>query len=82
MCIERYRAGNAKYGKFTFLEMPTIEMCKEEIADMANYLRFTFIKLVMLQDNISKIQQASVWAGNVDGFYPVEQVLGVTKEVQ
>lgn len=80
MCEDRHRAGQTKYGSFTFLEMPTIEMGLEELADMANYIRYTAIKLALLRKNIARLQQHSL--GQTEGFFTMEQVLGITKEIK
>lgn len=54
LCQERHEMGAEKYGNLNFMETDTIEMAIEEIADMANYLRYTYIKLRMLQDFVVK----------------------------
>jgi hypothetical protein len=46
---ERHLAGQKEYGTLTFLENDVIRMMAEELADTANYCRYQFIKLMMLQ---------------------------------
>lgn len=48
-CQARHEKGEEKYGPMTFLEVDTLEMAMEEVVDLANYARYTFIKLYMLQ---------------------------------
>jgi hypothetical protein len=79
MCKNRYLAGRAKYGNMTFLEMPTLEMAMEEIVDLANYARFTFVKVALLRQGIKTLQDRSL--GQVDGFFPTDQILGAKKEI-
>jgi len=42
--------GEKKYGPGTWLGVDNLEMAIEEIIDLANYARFAFIKLRMLQE--------------------------------
>lgn len=52
MCQERHAMGNEKYGQVQFLQVDSISMALEEIADLANYARYTFIKLYLLRRSI------------------------------
>jgi hypothetical protein len=79
MCAERHKMGNQKYGLLTFLDMPTLQMAMEEVADLSNYARYTFVKLVLLQFAIRKVQADSV--KEAEGFHTMEEVLGVKKEI-
>lgn len=54
LCQERHVAGAAEYGAFTFLENDVVNMMLEELADTANYCRYQFIKLMILQDLIAQ----------------------------
>lgn len=49
---ERHLMGEKKYGAGTWLGIDTIEMAIEEVLDLANYIRFSYIKLRMLQDAV------------------------------
>jgi hypothetical protein len=71
--------GNDKYGKLTFLEMPTLAMAMEEVADLANYARYTYIRLHLLQQSIKDIQDQSLTGA--EGFFTTEQILGIRKPV-
>ena len=80
MCKERHEGkGRQKYGELTFLDMPTLQMAMEEVVDMANYARYTFIRLVLLQLAIDKYQQKAVMSR--DGFYTMEQITGAAKKI-
>jgi hypothetical protein len=79
MCQERHDMGRTKYGTLTFLEMPTLHMALEEIADLANYARYTFVKVALLQWRIKQLQNKAVT--EKDGFHSTSEVLGVTKEL-
>ena len=79
MCEDRHKKGNAKYGVLTFLENPTLEMALEEIADLANYARYTFVKVVLLRHMIKQLQEQGIHG--TSGFFTTEQILGVKKEV-
>lgn len=51
-CLQRHLMGEQKYGAGTWMGIDTIEMAIEEVIDMGNYLRFTFIKLRLLQEAV------------------------------
>jgi hypothetical protein len=79
MCQARHDMGRSKYGILTFLEMPTFEMALEELADLSNYARYTFIKIMLLRDSVKKLQQQAL--GSAEGFFTSEEILGATKEM-
>lgn len=54
LCQERYDKGAEEYGPFTFLENDVVRMLCEELVDTANYARMQFIKLIMLQNQLSE----------------------------
>lgn len=54
LCTERHIMGQMKYGDFTFLETDVFRMLIEELADAANYLRYHYIKLRLLQMYMEK----------------------------
>jgi hypothetical protein len=47
---QRHEAGAEEYGHLTFIGNDVIRMMAEELADTANYCRYQFIKLMMLQE--------------------------------
>src|SRR5260370_482448 len=59
-CAEKYQVGKQNYGAFAFIENPTLQMAMDEIVDLANYARFTFIKLALLKHQIDKAQAQMV----------------------
>ena len=52
MVRDRHLMGAEKYGPVKFLEIDSVEMALEEVADLANYARYTFIKLWLLRDSL------------------------------
>jgi len=57
-CLERHEMGEKKYGAGTWMNVDNFEMAIEEVIDLSNYVRFTFIKLRMLQDNLQDVLAA------------------------
>ena len=53
LCFARHVAGQQEYGEFTFLQNDVIRMMCEELADTANYARYQFIKLMILQERLN-----------------------------
>lgn len=53
ICMERHLMGAEKYGEGTYLGVDTLQMALEEIADLANYARYTFIKIRLMQENFN-----------------------------
>jgi hypothetical protein len=47
-CQERHEKGSEEYGQLTYLENDTVGMLLEELADAANYARYTFIRIALL----------------------------------
>lgn len=56
MCQDRHDMGAEKYGPVKFMEIDSIEMALEEIADLGNYARYTWIKLHMIQAAVANIE--------------------------
>lgn len=54
--FERHQMGEEKYGAGTWLGVDTIESAMLEVLDLANYARYTYIKLGLLRDGIAGIQ--------------------------
>lgn len=69
MCQMRHEAGNEEYGPVAFLENDTLLMALEELADLSNYARYTFIKVYILADRLGKIQPEEQIGANA--FTPV-----------
>ncbi len=47
---ERHEMGAREYGPTAFLENDMFEFIFEELADIANYVRYTYIKLRLLEE--------------------------------
>jgi hypothetical protein len=54
--FERHEQGEQKYGPGTWLKIDTLQHAMDEVLDLANYARFTYIKLRMLQDQLTEFQ--------------------------
>jgi hypothetical protein len=54
VCQLRHDMGAKKYGPVNFLEVDSIEMAIEEVIDLANYARYTFIKLRLIQEALKQ----------------------------
>lgn len=55
LCTERHEMGAEKYGPGKFLTVDTLQEAIEEIVDLSNYARYTFVKLRALQDRLPEI---------------------------
>jgi hypothetical protein len=67
MAQERHDAGAQKYGPFKFLGANTLEEAMEEVLDLANYARYTFIKLYLMGLQLDEKYAADASPG---GFTP------------
>jgi hypothetical protein len=57
MCVARHKMGEEKYGPFKFMEVDAFDEMAEELVDMANYARYNFIKLRLIQQNLAVLVQ-------------------------
>jgi hypothetical protein len=55
-CQTRHDMGAKKYGQVKFLEVNSLQMAMEEVADLANYARYTWIKLALLKAQASEFE--------------------------
>lgn len=55
-CFAKHEMGEEKYGPGTWLGIDTIEHALDEIVDMGNYVRMSYIKLRLLQERIVAFQ--------------------------
>jgi hypothetical protein len=53
----KHTLGAQKYSAVRFLEVDSLSMAMEEVIDMANYARFSWIKLAMLQQWAIQFEQ-------------------------
>jgi hypothetical protein len=72
---ERHEKGQLKYGELTYLDNDTVEMAMEEVLDMANYCRYTYIKLWLLQRAIARVAQHHP-ATESRGWIPTKEMFG------
>jgi hypothetical protein len=56
LTYERHIQGEEKYGAGTWLTIDTLQHAMDEVLDLANYARFTYVKLRMLQDKLVEFQ--------------------------
>jgi hypothetical protein len=60
LCNIRMQVGQEKYGDFTWLQAPTFDMLLEEMADQVNYIRFSAVKIRLIQQWLAgEMQQDS-----------------------
>jgi hypothetical protein len=52
--FERHETGAIKYGSFKFLGADTLQEALEEILDLINYARYTYVKVRLLQEVIAE----------------------------
>lgn len=64
--LERHELGQDKYGKFSFLGKDMFEEAILECLDTANYMRYQYIKLRMLQMAIASDPRVAALA-NTEG---------------
>jgi hypothetical protein len=54
-CVDRMELGEQQYGPFKFMEADTLQEAMDEVIDLVNYGRMTYIKLSLLQANLQKM---------------------------
>lgn len=59
-CQKRHEMGAEQYGPTGFMRVDTLRMAMEEVADLANYARYTYIKLWLLQDELMSTEEEQV----------------------
>ena len=71
LCRKRHEQGQKEYGQFTYLEADLVSMIKEEVADAANYLRYLFIKIALMEaailDYAGQVESGTDSAPGVQG---------------
>lgn len=71
---ERMQLGEEKYGPFKFLEADTLEEAMQEVIDLGNYARMTYIRLYLLQAHIARLAEQSP-STDTKGFVPMKEFL-------
>lgn len=70
-CQDRHNMGAEKYGEDTYLDKDTLAMAQDELIDLANYARYSFIKLELMRQGIMD------WTGNGVGIpLPGTEMMG------
>src|SRR6267154_2344255 len=68
---ERMELGAEKYGALQFLTIDTLDEAMDEVLDLSNYARMTYIKLYLLKAQMGKVTRG---AGTDDkGFIPTKE---------
>ncbi len=49
----RHETGAEEYGDVAFLTAPLVRMAAEELADLANYARYMYIKLRLMEETLN-----------------------------
>jgi hypothetical protein len=57
-CIDRHAMGAKKYGPVKFLTVDSFQEAMMELADLANYARYSWIKLALLSAQASQFEEA------------------------
>lgn len=66
-CRQRHEMGVEKYGAGKFLTVNTLEEAAYEVLDLANYARYSFIKLMLLNEYLESLETIP----DQEGFQPV-----------
>ncbi len=53
LCKTQWEKGRREYDDFNFLKVNTLEFALEELADLANYARMTFIKVWLIKEALA-----------------------------
>jgi hypothetical protein len=78
-CQRRHEVGQKKYGELTFLDNDTVAMAMEEVLDLANYARYTYIKLFLLQQAVANALEEEPDVGR-EGFVSTKELFGFRTE--
>lgn len=49
-CVDRHEMGEEKYGSNTFVGKDTFRMAMDELVDLSNYLRYSYIQLYLMRN--------------------------------
>lgn len=52
MCRQRHETGELDYGHNTFIANDTLQMLLEELVDTSNTARYTFVRLLILNERL------------------------------
>jgi hypothetical protein len=78
---ERHYEGAVKHGPVKFMTVDTLQEALDEVADLANYARYTYMKLRLLQEGIA-LQMADLAQQQQvpQGFIPSSETTKVKKD--
>lgn len=66
ICIQRHNDGAVKYGAFSFMGKDMLEEAIAEVADLANYARYAYIKIRMMQLTLQQhMEEFEAWRQSV-----------------
>jgi len=72
-CQERLEEGRNLHGELKFFQVDTLEEAIQEVLDLANYARFTYIKLYLLQRSVSHMLQQNPYTDR-EGFITLKEM--------
>jgi len=72
--IRKEQVGAEKYGELAFLGNATVEMAMDEIVDWMNYMRFTYIKLFIMNKMLKRMNEQR--PPTQEGFISTSQLFG------
>jgi predicted negative regulator of RcsB-dependent stress response len=58
MCQDKHDMGAKKYGPVKFMKVNSISEAMEELVDMSNYVRYTWIKFALLKAEAEEFEEA------------------------
>jgi len=67
LVVQRGKAGAEEYGEFAYMKNNTLDMMFEELADIVNYCRFTYIKLRLFKEVVDNALSAHSTRTDVGG---------------
>jgi hypothetical protein len=65
--FDRRVMGEEKYGPYTWLNVDTLQHAIDEVLDLGNYARFTYIKLRLLQEQLVELTEKGIIANALPG---------------
>jgi hypothetical protein len=72
-CSSRLSKGEEQYGSVKFLSVDTLQEAMDEVVDLANYARFTYVKLFVLQKKLDQITKKNPLVDK-EGFTPMKEM--------
>lgn len=57
LCRHRHELGRQKYGDGKFLTVDTLEEALFELSDLANYAKYTFVRIRLLQAQLEVLSE-------------------------